>query len=339
MLRSLPIRSFRLALVLVGLFALARPADAAITVKMATLAPEGSTWYKALRKMGDDWTRITNGEVQVKIYAGGVAGNETVMLRKMRIGQLHAGAITTIGLVDIDNASMVSQTPMLFEGYEELDYVMERLSPAFEKRLADKGFVVLNWSDAGWARYFSKTPMTVPDQTSNFKAFIWEGDPAAVELYRKMGFKPVVIAVTDMMPALQSGMVDAYAQTPLATLAMQWFALTPHMLEVPWAPLLCATIISQETWDRIPAQYHDALLASARDSGNALKAEIRRQDDKAIEVMKRYGLKVHTVDSATHAQWAQTAQSLHPIIREKMVPPEIFDQANSLVEEYRSGQR
>ena len=88
-------------------------AVAGVTIKLATLAPEGSTWHKRLRKMGDEWSEITDGEVQLKIYAGGVVGNETVMLRKMRIGQLHAGAVTNLGLLEIDPGPQVINTPIL----------------------------------------------------------------------------------------------------------------------------------------------------------------------------------------------------------------------------------
>ena len=146
-------------------------ASADVTIKMATLAPEGTSWYKNLRKMGDEWTRISNGEVKLKIYAGGVVGNETVMLRKMRIGQLHSAAVTNLGLLEIDPNAQVVSTPMLIQTYEELDYVMEKLSPEIERRIEDNGFIVLSWGDAGWVHLFSKEPLTNPADVGKLKIF------------------------------------------------------------------------------------------------------------------------------------------------------------------------
>lgn len=315
----------------------ARAADP-VVIKLATLAPEGSTWHKALKKMGEEWSTITNGEVQLKIYAGGVVGNETVMLRKMRIGQLHAGAMTNIGLMEIDPSSQVLNTPMLIRDYTELDLVMTEMQPEFEKRLVENGYVVLSWSETGWARLFSKEPITSAADRGKLKIFAWEGDPAAVELYQTSGFKPVVVAATDVVPSLQSGLIDAFPSTPLGALALQWFGLAPNMLDVPWAPLLGATVIKKEAWDMIPEQYRAELLTSSRRIGGEIKADVRRQDDKAIEVMQRYGLTVNKVDAATLAEWETVAQSGWPVVRTKMVDPAIFDQAKKIVDDHRAAQ-
>ena len=312
---------------------------ATVTIKIATLAPEGSTWYKALRQMGDQWAEISNGDVQLKIYAGGVVGNEGAMVRKMRIGQLHAGAVTNLGLMDIDPSAQVTQAPMLIQSYDELDYVMKKMGPEFERRIAEKGFVLLNWGDAGWVHFFSNAPMLEPKDANQFKTYAWSGDPTSVEIFKAAGFTPVVLDSTDVLPSLQSGLVNAFPGTPLSALALQWFALAKHMLDVPWAPLMGGTVITKEAWDSIPAQYHEPFLKAAREVGDSIKDEVRRQDKKAIEVMKKYGLTVHAATPEQKAAWEKIAVALYPIVRTKMVPPEIFDEAKRHVEAYRSGSR
>jgi TRAP-type C4-dicarboxylate transport system substrate-binding protein len=311
-------------------------AQAVVTIKLATLAPEGSTWHKALAKMAEEWSTLSNGEVELKIYAGGVAGNETVMLRKMRIGQLHAGAFTNIGLMELDPSSQVLNTPMLIKDYEELDFVMSRMQPTFESRIDASGYKVLAWSDVGWAHLFSKTPIVDPDDRGKLKIFAWEGDPAAVEMYQRAGFKPVVVAATDVVPSLQSGLIDSFPSTPLGALALQWFGIAPNMLDVPWAPLLGATIITKDAWASIPAQYHAALQESASRNGAEIKDAVRKQDKKAVEVMQRYGLVVNHADQAAAAEWEAVAKETWPVVREKMVSPEIFDEVKGLVEEHRA---
>jgi TRAP-type C4-dicarboxylate transport system substrate-binding protein len=325
-------------LLVICLAALLAPASFAqtITIKMATLAPEGTTWYNGMRQMGERWSEISGGKVQLKIYAGGVAGNEGTQVRKMRIGQLHAAGMSNLGLLDIDPGPQVINTPMLIRSYDELDCVMQAITPTLEQRLLDKGFVVLSWSDAGWSYYFNREPVRTPADASRYKVFAWEGDPAAVIGFRKAGFNPVVVQSVEVIPSLQSGLIDGFFSTPLATLSLQWFALAPNMLSVPWAPLTGATVITQDAWDAIPAEYHEPFLQAAREVGASLKDEIRRQDGAAIKVMEKYGLNVVEADEAVTQEWNDMAVSLYPYFREEIVPPDVFDLTQKTVEACRA---
>ena len=274
--------------------------------------------------------------VKLKIYPGGVAGNEGTQVRKMRIGQQHAAALSNLGLLDIDPGPQVINTPMLIENYGELDCVMDRITPTLERRLAQKGFVVLSWSDAGWTYYFNRESVRTPAEAARYKVFAWEGDPAAVIGFRRAGLNPVVVQSVEVIPSLQSGLIDGFFSTPLATLSLQWFALAPNMLDVPWAPLTGATVITQETWDAIPAQYHEPFMAAAREVGASLKDEIRRQDQAAIAVMQRYGLQRVEVDDSTRQQWEAKAHGLYDYFRSDIVPADVFDLATAATEACRA---
>jgi TRAP-type C4-dicarboxylate transport system substrate-binding protein len=313
-----------------------RSAQAEITVKLATLAPEGTVWYRAVRNIADRWGEISEGEVKVKIYPGGVVGNETVIVRKMRIGQLHAGAVTSVGLADIDSSAMVTQSPMLIHDYDELDYVMQKMGAKFEELLAEKGFVVLNWSDAGWMHIFTKGKMLQPEDASKFKLFAFEGEPATIDAYKASGMRPVVLAATDVLPSLQSGLISGFPTTPLAALSQQWFALAPNMLDLRWAPLLAATIIRKDVWESIPEKYRADFMKAARQAGTESAREVRRQDRKAIEVMKKYGLQVHALPDGARERWQTASAKSWPTIREKIVGDAIFSETQGHLQEYRS---
>lgn len=326
-------------LVLAAVFSMtlvpASSAQAEVTVKLATLAPEGTIWYRAVRTIADRWTEISKGEVKVKIYPGGVVGNETAIVRKMRIGQLHAGAITSVGLADIEPAAMVTQSPMLIHDYDELDYVMGRMSPKFEQSIREKGFVVLNWSDAGWIHIFTKGPMLVPEDAAKFKMSAFEGDPSAIEAFKASGMRPVVLSATDILPSLQSGLVSGFPNTPLAALSQQWFALAPHMLDMGWAPLVAATVIRKDVWDSIPAKYHDEFMKVAREAGAESVREVRRQDKKAVKVMQKYGLTVHPLAPGARERWQKASAKSWPTVR-KMVGDAVFSETEGHLQEYRS---
>ena len=311
---------------------------APIVVKLATLAPEGSLWHLIAKDMGERWRQASDGQVVVRIFAGGIAGDEGDVVRKMRIGQLQAAAVTSGAFHDIDPAAMALMIPMLYDSYAELDYVRDRLAPELEARMAARGFVVLNWGDAGWVHFFSQRPVVRPDDLRARKLFVWAGDSASLDLYRRAGMNAVPLAVTDVLPSLQAGLIDAFDTTPLAALAFQWFAKAPHMTDLPWAPLVGATVIGRGAWERIPADLRPVLLAVAREAAAARREEIRRLDREVIAEMQKYGLRVVPVPPEARAQWQATAEGVYPVIRGKLVPAEYFDAAVRLRDEYRRGQ-
>jgi TRAP-type C4-dicarboxylate transport system substrate-binding protein len=176
-----------------------------IVVKMATLAPEGSSWYKVLQNMGEGWKKATDGAVTLRIYPGGVSGDEDAVIRKMRVGQLQAAAVTGIGLSYLDRSFYALHVPMMYESDEEFDYVRDRLSPVLERRLEEKGMIVLNWGDAGWVHFFAKKPFTRPSEVKAMKIFVWAGDTNLIQLYKETGFNPVPLSRSTSCRACRRG--------------------------------------------------------------------------------------------------------------------------------------
>jgi TRAP-type C4-dicarboxylate transport system substrate-binding protein len=316
---------------------LAVPAQAAETVvKMATLAPEGSSWYRVLQDMGEEWKKVSGGAVVLRIYPGGVAGDEDAMIRKMRVGQIQAAAITGIGLSYLDRSFYALHIPMMYDSDEEFDYVRDRFGPYLEKALDAKGFVVLNWGDAGWVHFFSKTPVVSPAEAKALKLFMWAGDTNLLQLYKEVGFHPVPLSVPDLLPSLQTGMVNGYSTTPLASLAFQWFGLAPHMAELRYAPLTGATVIEKKAWEKIPADLRPKLLEASRVAGRKLRVEIRRLNQEAVDAMVKNGLKVHKVPPEVQAQWRKMVEDVYPQVRGKILPAEAFDAVRKYRDEYRA---
>ncbi|HET9481159.1 MAG TPA: TRAP transporter substrate-binding protein DctP, partial [Candidatus Polarisedimenticolia bacterium] len=176
------------------------PAQAAATqIKTATVAPERSPWHDVLERMSQEWRRLSGGQVSLHIYAGGTLGDEMALIKKMRIGQLQAVALSGAGIHHIEPGVSCLQLPMMFDSYEELDFVRSSIAPRLEAMLAAKGYVVLNWGDAGWIHFFTKIPVSHPDEIRRLKLYINVGDAESLELYKAAGLKPVPLAVTDML--------------------------------------------------------------------------------------------------------------------------------------------
>ncbi|MBI4168530.1 MAG: TRAP transporter substrate-binding protein DctP [Acidobacteria bacterium] len=329
-------------LALAGLLVLAIPGPPmaqgkdGLIIKMGTAAPEGSSWHQIFRAMGEQWKQAPAGGVTLRIYAGGVLGDEPDMVRKMRVGQIQAAALTAAGLADIDDAVAALQIPMMFRSYDELDHVRERLRPVLEKRLEDRGFIVLNWGDAGWVMFFAKEPFAAPEDLKKMKLFVWAGDNSALEIWKAAGFQPIPLASTDILPGLQTGLINAFDTTPLLALASQWFGLAPHMLDLKWAPLVGATVMMKKAWEKIPPEARAILMKSAAEAGDRLKGEIRVANQEAVEAMKKRGLKIHSASPGTEEAWRRAAEGAYPKIRGTIVPVAMFDEVRRLRDEYRA---
>jgi TRAP-type C4-dicarboxylate transport system substrate-binding protein len=305
-------------------------------IKLGTVAPEGSPWHDAMLETAQKWNELSGGRVKVRIYAGGVAGDEKDMLRKIRIGQLHATALTSSTLLEIIPDIEAISLPMLIRTDGELDYIIERLGPEFEDRLAKKGFKVLTWSCAGWVHFFTKEPVTTPEDMKKQKLFFWGSDTAYVDLLKRWGFNPVPLAITDLLPSLQTGLVDSFPAPPTAALSFQWFALAPHMADFRWQPLPGTTVLSMKQWNRIPANLRPLLEDASRKIGTRLQERIRALEQEAIAVMKEHGLTVHAVPPAVEEAWKKLLRETgYPVFVGPRISKKMFDTVRDLLNEYR----
>lgn len=317
------------------LFTAAR-AYAGPEIKLGTLAPKGTTFDQELKAMRDVWAKAPGGGVRLTVYTDRTLGGEVDMVRRMRVGQIQAAMLTVTGLTEIDDSvAAIQNMPMIFRSAEELEFVREKLRPMFEQKFKDKGFIVLFWGDAGWVRFFSKKPAMYPDDFKQMKLFAMANHPKATELWKHAGFRVVELEVTDILTGLNTGLVDAVPSEPYYALAGQFYGPAPNMLDIKWAPLVGGTVITAKAFNALPPETQKALLESAAETGKKLTVESRARSEEAIEAMKKRGLKVTTPTPEVEAVWRKTCENAYPSIRGSIVPAEMFDQVQKLLEEYR----
>jgi TRAP-type C4-dicarboxylate transport system substrate-binding protein len=300
-----------------------------VVIKMATLVPQGSAWYTILQEMGQQWQTVSGGRVTLRLYPGGVAGDDSDVVRKMRLGTLDGGVLTSVGLADVDRSVLALELPMGYASYEEFDAVLDKMGPQLEKTYADKGFVVLAWADAGWVHFFTKSPVRTPDDLRALKLFAWAGDDYAVELWKSAGFHPVPLPSTEISTALQT--------TSQAAVLLQWYTHAKNMTDVNWAVLLGGIVVSRVPWERIPADLRPALLKAAQEAAAKARAQTRGSEVSDVEAMEKRGLTVVRLDAAALEAWQRAAQGAYPGLRGKYVPAPAFDEALRLRDEYRKG--
>jgi TRAP-type C4-dicarboxylate transport system substrate-binding protein len=323
------IRSLFLALILS-----ATAHAAPVRIKLGTLAPQGSTWHQLLLEMAQKWSEASNGQVELKVYAGGTQGNEGEMIRKISIGQLQAAAITAIGLHEITPEPQVEDVPFLIDSYEEYDFVHARLRPRLDDALAKRGYVPIHWGEVGFVYFFSTEPYRTPAEFAKGKIFTWNGDPAAEAAWKRAGFRPVVLSSTDLIPALSSRMVNIVSQPPLYAYTTHIFEKADNMLNLHWGFLTGATVVKKDVWDRIPADVQKKLLQIAEDYGERTRRDVRKQNEEAIEQMKKRGLTM--VEPADVEGWHRIADLADEVIRGKVVPAAIYDELIRIRNEYRA---
>ena len=317
----------RKILVLVLCFACLRSLEGrSIIVKLATLAPEGSPWHELLMEMGQEWRKATDGEVVLRIYPGGVAGDERDVIRKIRIGQIHAAAVTIEGLTDISRDMNVFYIPLLFENLSQLDEIRGELHPYLMKELENNGFKVLSWADVGWAYWFTREPIWTPSDLRKIRLFTWAGDYYTAELWKKAGFHPVPLASEHVLPSLQTGLIDAFATAPIVALSKQWFGPAPHMLDLKWGPLIGAIIISKRVWESIPEKHQKVLIQIGRETEHRAREQVPGSEE-SIKAMQDYGLEVHRLNPEQKSEWLEFIRDFYPRIRGTLVPTDIFDRA------------
>ena len=296
-----------------------------VIVKMATLAPKGTEWHGMLVELGQEWKAITRGKVQLKIYPGGIIGDERDMVRKMRIGQIHAAAITAEGLSEITPEFGGYFVPLAYQSSEDVQKVTEVLKPSFDQGLMEKGFKMLNLSEVGWVYWFSTEVIEEPKDLKKMKFFTWAGDFKWEQAWKKAGFNPVALASTDIISSLQTGLINTLPTMPIYALAQQSFGIANQMLDLKWGVLMAGIVIDLDTWNRIPKKYHNELMQSVNTIQVKYSDLNSDSESKAILAMKQYGLKINKISDYQRDMWFKEVEKIEPILRGSIIPETVYD--------------
>jgi TRAP-type C4-dicarboxylate transport system substrate-binding protein len=316
--------------------ALAGPAGAQVTIKLGTLAPQGSTWHELLKELGQKWEQASGGKVKLKVYAGGVQGSEGDMVRKMGINQLQAAAITNIGMHDVISEPQALAVPFLFTDNAEMDCAFDKVRGRIEATLATKNLVALHWSKVGDFSLFCNQPYKTPAEMKDAKVFCWEGDPKSEASWRASGYRPVVLSSADVYPSFQTGMIDCTTNVPLYVLTTRVFEKAKYMTDVPWGTILGATLVRKDVWEKIDPALRGQLQAIAVELGKRVDVEVARLNADAVAAMKKQGLTTVPVDPTP---WRLAAEKAWPVVRGGVVPADFFDQVKAARDACRAAKK
>jgi len=295
------------------------------TIKLGSLAPEGTPFYDVIYNISNAWEKATDGQVKMKIYAGGVAGSEADMVRKMKIGQLHGASMSAMGLSLIDPGYAALQMPSIIGSEQDLARYRKELLPLIEKRLGEKGYQIMAHTDLGPLYFFTSKKVTNITDLMKLKLCTFATDKNAKEVWVKAGFNIIDLTSSEIMAALQTGMVDGFIHSPLYALSMQWFAKAKYMVKVEYGYVLAASVVSKKRWDKFDPERQKQLIKIADSETDKIQAEIKKLNDSAIPTMIKHGLEVFEPDKKSIPSWHAPIVKVHPISRGTLIPEDVYD--------------
>jgi TRAP-type C4-dicarboxylate transport system substrate-binding protein len=306
--------------------------------RIGSLVPKNSLYHRQLMDVGEAWRTAQGANAKYLVYPDGSQGGEAEMARRMRIGQLQGALLSVVGLREIEPSIAALQViPLLFRNWDEVDYVREKMRVGMEKKFLEKGFVVLAWGDAGWVRFFSKDAAVRPDDFKKMKFFAWGSEPDQQAIMKSLGYTPVPLETSDILPAIQTGMINVVPSTPYFALATQIYATAPNMLEINWAPIVGALVVTKKSWDDMSPAAQTAVRSASEKAGVQIRAKARQEVEEAVDAMKKRGLTVNRPTPEQMREWNEFAEKLYPRIRGTMVPAETFDEVLSHLKDFRAG--
>ncbi|HSN81993.1 MAG TPA: TRAP transporter substrate-binding protein DctP [Polyangiales bacterium] len=265
-------------------------AEETYTLRIASLAPAGSSWMKVLNAWNTTLQEKTNGKLKMRFYPGGSQGDERDFVRKMRVGQLDGGVITMTGMSMLVPAMNVLVLPGFLDTYEELDRVRERMADKFEGMFEQEGFKLVGWGDAGKTRLFSVQPIKSPSDIKSMRPWVWKDDPIFIEFYQVIGASAVRLGVPEVYPALQTRMVDVISSSALTAVALQWYTRVNYMTAHNSAIIAGGTMMRKDKFDELPPELQEVFQSTADRAHELLNKTIRKDDQKAYEVVVKKGI-------------------------------------------------
>jgi TRAP-type C4-dicarboxylate transport system substrate-binding protein len=312
-------------------------AEKSLIIKIATLAPEGSSWMKSINALNAEVMKKTENRVQFRIYPGGVLGDEKDVLRKMKIGQIQGAVLTSGGLSAIFKEVDVLQVPFLFNNYEETDLILNKMDAFFRKGVEENGFALLGWSEAGFLYLMSTIPISSVTDLKKGKVWIWEESPMSKAIFDEAGVKAIPLSIPDVLVGLQTGLVDVVYVPPTAAISLQWFTKVKYMSDVPLVYLVGGIVVKKETFKGVSPSDQNLILETCHHYLDQLKAVTRNENQDAIKVMTKQGVKIITPSKEQIDEFKKLSNKAMGHITGQSFSKKVFDEVTSSLENYRKG--
>jgi TRAP-type C4-dicarboxylate transport system substrate-binding protein len=318
------------------LFLLAAPSLGQV-LKIATLSPEGSEWMQKMRAGAKEIALKTGNRVKFRFYPGGIMGNDKAVLRKIRIGQLHGGAVTAGSLAKVYPELRLYFLPMIFKSFGEVDYVRKHLDAPLIDGLEKEGFVTFGFAEGGFAYVMSKSPVRNNDDLRNQKVWMPNTHATTLEVMESFGIKPIPLPFADVRTSLQTGLIDAVTVSPIGAIVLQWHTQVKYLTDMPLAYVYGMLAIDRKAFAEISPEDQEIVRDIMRQVFGDMDHKNRKNNVDALRVLGNHGIQFVKLDSETENQWQQAASAVAVrLIEVGGVSRHMMDLLNGHLREYRS---
>lgn len=320
--------------VLIFLAAMLSVSVSAATLKIATLSPEGSTWMQKFRKAAADIKSQTDGRVKIKFYPGGVMGDDEAVLKKIKIRQLHGGAMTGGSLARFYSDSQVYSLPLKFDNLQQVSQVREAIDAEILQGYEDGGFVTFGLAGGGFAYIMSKKPIAHPQDLLGTKSWAPNADPATVVSFETFSISPIPLGIGDVLAGLQTGLIDTVATSPVAAITLQWHTQIKHVTKVPLIYLYAVMAVQKKAFDKLKSDDQQIVRKVFSKAFVELDKESEKDNEKALAALEAQGINIITPNSEQLAAWkALGQQAAQAMIKQGSVSQPMVNKLESLLAE------
>jgi TRAP-type C4-dicarboxylate transport system substrate-binding protein len=264
-------------------------AKAKYLLKIATDSPDNSIWARSIKDINRAINQKTNGAVQIDLYPGGVMGDQSTVIKKIKLGQLNGSTFSSGGLGLIYKDFAIMGFPMVFQSYKEYDYVLNKMGPYFEKKFDENGYVLLAWTEVGLIYIYSKNKVNSVTTLRNSKPLLLEGDKISSELFKEVNATPVPIQLSDVLTGLQTGLIDTVFSSPYALIVTQWYTKVKYMADSPITLMIGAVMVDKKTFNSMPSSYRNELKSMFKSTFSKINQKIRQDNKSSLELLKKRG--------------------------------------------------
>jgi TRAP-type transport system periplasmic protein len=331
------LRSLFAAALLASVGSVVSTSAIALQLKIATVAPEGQ-YLKEMRAAGDAIKTQTAGRVEFKFYPGGVMGADAAtVMRKIKLGQLQGGAFSGAELSSVSNDGALYGVPFLFASKAEFDYVLGKTLALVQASYAKGGMVVPGFCSGGYAYLLSTKPLTSIDDLKATKVWAPAGDPVAEVGFRFTGASTVSLAIADVYPSLQTGLVETVGGPLPLIISFQWHTKLKYLADVPLALTTGALAFDKRAFDKIaPA---DQAIVNAEVAKAFARYNVVNFDDAAARAaLLKQGIQANKPSAEQLKAWEEIGtKSLAELTQKKAFSPEFLNAVLAARSEFRAG--